>query len=336
MVYYNISENSANIAVVFVEKLRKGGTVFVLNIVHLKYAVEVDKTKSISKAAENLYMGQPNLSRAIKELEDSLGITIFERSSKGMVTTMEGEVFLQRARKILEQINELEAIFKDKQDQKIPLSIGAPRSPYICSAFEQFAAQNNLDGIELCDEETSAMHVIHMVQNGKYNLGIIRYPTAYRKQFMDFLSEKGLVSELITEFYPSVLVSSEHLLAGAEKITLEELKDFTEIVYPDAFIPYVPASQVIKEECTDNVTNRIFTYNRAPAYDLLSSRSDTFMLSEPMPQNIQKRYQLSCINLSPQKKSYQDSLVFRRDYHLSALERQFVNCVLESRSHILG
>ena len=48
-----------------------------MNILHLKYAVEVAKTKSISKAAENLYMGQPNLSRAIKELEESLGITIF-------------------------------------------------------------------------------------------------------------------------------------------------------------------------------------------------------------------------------------------------------------------
>ena len=55
-----------------------------MNILHLKYAVEVAKTRSISKAAENLYMGQPNLSRAIKELEESLGITIFRRTTKGI------------------------------------------------------------------------------------------------------------------------------------------------------------------------------------------------------------------------------------------------------------
>ena len=55
-----------------------------MNIQYLKYAIEVEKNKSISKAAKNLYMGQPNLSRAIKELEDSLGIIIFERKSKGI------------------------------------------------------------------------------------------------------------------------------------------------------------------------------------------------------------------------------------------------------------
>ena len=180
-----------------------------MNIVHLRYAVEVDKTKSISKAAENLYMGQPNLSRAIKDLEDSLGITIFERSSKGIVTTMEGEVFLQRAKTILDQIDELEAIFKDKQDQKIRISFGVPRSAYICCAFSQFVAQNDHGNMELSYEESSTMHIIHMVQNGNYDLGIIRYPTGYRKQFMDFLAEKGLSSELITEFYPCVLLSEE-------------------------------------------------------------------------------------------------------------------------------
>lgn len=70
-----------------------------MNILHLKYAVEVEKTRSISKAAENLFMGQPNLSRAVKELEESLGITIFKRTSKGILITPQGEEFLQHAKK---------------------------------------------------------------------------------------------------------------------------------------------------------------------------------------------------------------------------------------------
>ena len=76
-----------------------------MNILYLKYAVEVAKTKSISRAAENLYMGQPNLSRAIKELEESLGITIFARSPQGVKTTPEGEEFLSYAKNILRQID---------------------------------------------------------------------------------------------------------------------------------------------------------------------------------------------------------------------------------------
>ena len=65
-----------------------------MNISHLKYAVEVEKARSISQAAENLYMGQPNLSKAIRELEDDLGITIFKRTSKGVIPTQKGEEFL--------------------------------------------------------------------------------------------------------------------------------------------------------------------------------------------------------------------------------------------------
>lgn len=83
-----------------------------MNILHLKYAVEVAKAGSLSKAAEALYMNQPNLSRAIKELEASLGITIFGRSAKGVYVTPEGEEFLGYARKILSQIDEVEAIYK--------------------------------------------------------------------------------------------------------------------------------------------------------------------------------------------------------------------------------
>ena len=62
-----------------------------MNVMHLRYAVEISKTKSINKAAENLFMSQPNLSRAIKELESSIGIDIFKRTSKGMTVTPKGE-----------------------------------------------------------------------------------------------------------------------------------------------------------------------------------------------------------------------------------------------------
>lgn len=89
-----------------------------MNILHFKYAVEIAKTKSISKAAENLYMGQPNLSRAIKELEENLGITIFNRTTKGISITPEGEQFLQYAKRIIAQVNEVEEIYKKGKTHK--------------------------------------------------------------------------------------------------------------------------------------------------------------------------------------------------------------------------
>ena len=72
-----------------------------MNVLHMKYAVEIANAGSINKASEQLFIAQPNLSRAIKELESDLGITIFERSSKGIKTTPEGEEFIGYAKTIL-------------------------------------------------------------------------------------------------------------------------------------------------------------------------------------------------------------------------------------------
>lgn len=58
-----------------------------MNLTHLRYMVEVERLGSITKAASALYMGQPNLSKAIKEMEREVGIPIFKRSAKGVVAT---------------------------------------------------------------------------------------------------------------------------------------------------------------------------------------------------------------------------------------------------------
>lgn len=70
-----------------------------MNTLHFKYSVEVEKTRSITQAADNLYMAQPNLSKAIRELEDTLGITIFERTPKGVVPTKKGAEFFELCKK---------------------------------------------------------------------------------------------------------------------------------------------------------------------------------------------------------------------------------------------
>ena len=81
-----------------------------MNTLHLKYAIEVERTSSISQAAENLFMGQPSLSKAIKELEDTLGFTIFERTSRGVTPTQKGLKFLSYARNVLNQLEKMEAL----------------------------------------------------------------------------------------------------------------------------------------------------------------------------------------------------------------------------------
>ena len=83
-----------------------------MNLLHMKYAVEIAEAKSINRASETLFVGQPTLSRAIKELEQNLGIKIFDRSAKGMFLTPDGEVFIRYAKAILKQVDEVEAAFR--------------------------------------------------------------------------------------------------------------------------------------------------------------------------------------------------------------------------------
>ena len=109
-----------------------------MNVLHMKYAVEVARIGSLNKAAEKLYIAQPNLSRAIKELESSLGITIFDRSAKGMVLTPAGEEFINYAKNILKQIDEVELIYKQgspkKQKFSLPMKMGIL---YFCKAITE-------------------------------------------------------------------------------------------------------------------------------------------------------------------------------------------------------
>ena len=110
-----------------------------MNIVYLRYATVIAKAGSLSKAAEELFVAQPNLSRAIKELEKELDITIFERTSKGIVLTPDGERLIENGKKILRQIDELEKEFTDHLYEKTRFALSAPRASYISRAFAAFS-----------------------------------------------------------------------------------------------------------------------------------------------------------------------------------------------------
>ena len=88
-----------------------------MNTILLQYAVEVERTGSITQAAANLYMDQPNLSKAIKTLEENLGAPVFRRTSKGVVPTDKGRIFLQYAKNILEQIEEMEELYRPSKSE---------------------------------------------------------------------------------------------------------------------------------------------------------------------------------------------------------------------------
>ena len=192
-----------------------------MNIAHLKYAVEVEKTASITKAAENLFMGQPNLSRGIKELEETLGVKIFKRTSKGIVPTPQGEEFLGYAKSILAQIEEMESLYKPEKNNKLKFSISVPRASYIADAFSKFVREADMSKeIEFSFKETNAMRAIRNVVQENYGLAIVRYQTIFESFFTNMLRDKGMKSENIWEFEYQLLISKNDPLSQKDVVDL--------------------------------------------------------------------------------------------------------------------
>ncbi len=295
-----------------------------MNLLHMKYAVEIAKVGSINRAAENLYVGQPNLSRAIKELETSLGITIFERSPKGMVPTPDGEDFLRYASKILREVDEVEAMYRTGAPKKQQFSISVPRAWYISHAFSQFSKKlGSIERGELFYKETNALRAIKNIQEADYHLGIIRYAAIYDRYFMQMVEEKGFVAEPVADFRYSLILSKHHPLAGKDKIYYRDLEPYIEIAHADPFVPSLSAATVRKEELPD-INRRIFVFERASQYELLMNNRETFMWVSPSSEEILDRYDLVQKTCEDNEKIYKDILIYRKDYRLSELDRQFI------------
>jgi DNA-binding transcriptional LysR family regulator len=297
-----------------------------MNLLHLKYAVEVAKTASITKAAENLYMGQPNLSRAIRELEDSLGIEIFKRTSKGVIPTPQGEEFLGYARRIIAQVDEVEELYRSDRKATRSFSISVPRSYYISYAFSEFI--NKLDKsepVEIFYKETNAMRVISNMVNLNYNLGIVRFSTNHDKYFRDLFVEKGLKYDIIYEFKHSVVMSKNHPLAHCEDIDPKSLAPYVQIRHPDPFVPTVPEEILRKEEENRDVDKYANIFERGSELDLMSFNTNAFKWEAPIPEQVKAQYGLVQIPSSANSKIFKDVLIYKKDYTLSSIDSAFID-----------
>ena len=306
-----------------------------MNLLHVKYALTVAKTGSLSKASEELLIAVPNISRSIKELEADLNITIFERTTKGMQLTLEGEEFLGFAKGILEQIDQVENYYKHGAPQKQKFSISVPRACYISEAFSQFSKSLTKDAAEIFYKETNSQRTIHNILKHDYKLGIIRYAENYDKYFKTMLEEKGLCYELVTEFSYSLIMSADSPLAQKEDITFDDLTEYIEIAHADPYVPSMPLSKVVKEELPDNIDRRIFIFERASQFDLLSNNPETFMWVSPAPKKLLERYNLVQRKCNENKKVYKDILIYKNGYKLSELDKEFITQLCESKRKYL-
>lgn len=305
-----------------------------MNSLFFKYALEVEKTASITQAAENLFMAQPNLSKAIKEMEDTLGFAIFERKSKGVIPTEKGAQFLDYARNIVQNLDKIETIGACGEEEVQKFSLAMPRGSYIATAITNFVSElDQTKGIDLNILETNSMQTINNVAEGKFNLGIIRYQVVYEQYFKDFLKEKQLRSETIWEFEYLALMSHAHSLADAQEIKPSDLEQSIEIIHGDTIIPYL-SQEKNRAQKTSSVKKRITLYERGNQFELLSHIPTTFMWVSPIPAEMLERFDLVQRKCRFQGNKYKDLLIYMQDYRVSSLDKRFIDRLYEAKNEV--
>ena len=307
-----------------------------MNLLYLKYAVEVAASGSINKAAEKLYMDQPNLSRCIRDLESSLGVSIFVRSAKGMKATPEGEIFLKHAESILKQIDTVENMFRKNYSEKKKFSVSVPRASYISDAFSSFSNLLPSDEeFEIFYKETNALRAVKNILEADYRLGIIRYSEQYDKYYKDMMDSKGLTYELVAEFYYQLIMNSDSPLAALDEIRSSDLSGFVEIAHPDLYVPSLPTTEIKKEELSET-EKRIFVFERASQFELLAKNPNAFMWVSSVPKSLLERYGLVQKVCPERRKIYKDVLIYKKDYQLSELDRMFVTELCRVKRDLFG
>ena len=288
-----------------------------MNLTHLKYAVTIAKTNSINKAADELFVGAPAMSRAIKELELDLGVTLFERSAKGMFLTSDGKLFVEYASKVLKEVDDIENIFKTSSDKSSKFSIYAPRATYINDAFKNFSLKVTSDSnVELLYKEADTDTIINKVLKEDGGLGIIRYSQVDEPYYKSLVDEKGIVGELIVEFSYQLLMSKKSPLNNKKNISFSDLASYNEITHPDFLIHQTDFK---KDEVKGN---RILISDYNSQFELLDKNPNTYMWISSVSKDILSKYNL--IERKCGNNIYKDVLINRAGYRFSELDRVFI------------
>lgn len=296
-----------------------------MNLLHLKYVIEVAKAGSISKAASNLYMNQPHLSKIIKEFEENMHIIIFERTSKGVIPTKKGAEFIERARNILAQVAEMEALYCNYDEKTIHLDISVPRASYIANAFTNYLSKLNFSDkkIRVNYRETNSIDTIKQVYEGDVNLGIIRFFDDEKNYFINHLQSKELEYQELYQFKYQLLVSKENPLVYQKEVLLKDLNNQIEITHGDVSLPSRKMGTTTRsQELLER--KEISIYDRGIQFELLASLIHSYMWVSPMPKQVLDRYNLTTLICKDYKVKSYDWLITRKGYHLSKEDQNLV------------
>lgn len=202
-----------------------------MTLLQLKYIVTAAAAGSISEAAKQLYIAQPSLTSAIKELESELGITVFRRTNKGILLSAEGEEFLGYARQVIEQTNLIEARYLGATPVKHQFCVSAQHYSFAVEAFVALLQQYGGEEYDFRIRETQTYELIEDVAKLRSEVGVLYLNRFNETVLRKTIREHDLKFHRLFIAKPHVFVSSFSPLAKKRSVTLEELAPYPRLSY---------------------------------------------------------------------------------------------------------
>lgn len=295
--------------------------VFFMDYISLKYIITVDKFQSISKAADELYLSQPNISKAIQNIEKEIGFQIFTRTSRGVTTTPEGKEFIKKAVKIVNNFEEFTKEFQPLNTQVFNFNIAHPKDIFFQSKLMDIAQSFDFEpSLNINVLEGTTEEIIDMVLKEIVNLGIIcvnEHDLAYYRKLLilnnlDFATKDTL--KLKATFHKSNPLSTKSLVT---KYDLEHQTLITTNTN-DYYKFYNEKYHLILSQ---NVIKSSVGYNQVA---LLSKVPNSYLISLPISDELLKLFNCKTIDLDTGIGGWVIMFVYKKSSTLTNLEKEFI------------
>ena len=256
-----------------------------MTLQQLRYLIEVAEKGSITEAAKNLYISQPSLSGAIKEIEKESKITIFNRCRAGVALTKEGMEFLGYARQVVQQMELLESKYINDQPVKQRFCVSTQHYTFTTNAFVELVQQFGQERFEFILNETQTHQIIEDVRNRFSDLGILYLSNSNENVLRKVFEENNVRFYELFTATPHIFISKNHPLAKSASITLKGLRQYPRL----SFVQGTYESSNFSEELFSNepVEKSIKVSDRAAIVNLMIGLNGYTISSGIFPKYLQ-------------------------------------------------
>ena len=202
-----------------------------MTLQQLKYAVTVAECGTISAAAEKLFISQPSLTTAIRELESEMGVTIFSRTNRGVIVSREGEEFLGYARQILSQAQLLQERFSGREQGEKRFAVSSQHFNFTVLAFSRLVQNFRGPRYSFHFRETTTYEVLEDVSQLRSEVGVLALNEDNERFLRRMFGKLGLEFTELKRVQAELFVSAEHPLAGRRFVTVEDVSPYPCITF---------------------------------------------------------------------------------------------------------